>query len=65
MSNYLQIIFKCDLILQIFFLYFRGSGGPFLEGTYIDTNLYADTLVLMKKYCQISFFDQDYKDIEL
>ena len=26
MSNYLQIIFKCDLILQIF-LYFRVSRG--------------------------------------
>ena len=31
MSNYLKIIFKCDLILQIFFLYFRGREGPFLE----------------------------------
>ena len=29
MSNYLKIIFKCDLILQIFFLYFRGEGDHF------------------------------------
>ena len=34
MSNYLKIIFKCDLILQIFFLIILGGrGGPFLEGT--------------------------------
>ena len=26
MFNYLQIIFKCDIILQIFFLYFSGVG---------------------------------------
>ena len=32
MSNYLQIIFKCDLILLIFFKYFRG-GELILEGT--------------------------------
>ena len=30
MSNYLKIIFQCDLILQNKFLYFRG-GGPFWE----------------------------------
>ena len=34
MFNYLKIIFKCDLILQIFF-YILGKGGPFLEGTNI------------------------------
>ena len=33
MSNYLKIIFKCDLILQIFFYILGGRGGPFLEGT--------------------------------
>ena len=27
MSNYLKIIFQCDLILQNKFLYFRGEGG--------------------------------------
>ena len=32
MSNYLKIIFKCDLILQIFFLIILGGrGGPFSE----------------------------------
>ena len=38
MFNYLKIIFKCDLILQIFFLYFGGR-GPFLEGTYANSSL--------------------------
>ena len=32
MSNYLKIIFKCDLIFKINF-YILGGGGPFLEGT--------------------------------
>ena len=31
MSNYLKIIFQCDLILQNKFLYFRRRGGPFWE----------------------------------
>ena len=29
MSNYLKIIFQCDLILQNKFLYFRGGGDHF------------------------------------
>ena len=31
MSNYLKIIYQCDLILQNKFLHFRGGGGDHFE----------------------------------